>query len=251
MSKSLNQFRYHQNSRGFHSASMLRVILASLCLTMSLGAIATENHQSTQSLRAIVGQFIKTTMGSTSPQKIVFGKLDPRLKLAKCTQRPQAFLPVGGRQIGYTTIGVRCDGNQPWKVYVPVNILVTGQVLVTTRPLPRGTFITASDVMPAPRELSRITSGYFMNKSDLIGMELKRSLKRGKVITPTTVKPARLVKRGENVTILAESGNLSIRVKGKALMDGRQGQTIRVTNLRSKRELQATVVARGIVKINM
>jgi flagella basal body P-ring formation protein FlgA len=59
-----------------------------------------------------------------------------------------------------------------------------------------------------------------------------------------------MVMRGQHVTIIAESGGLDLRVKGKALMDGRQGQTIQVKNLSSQKLIYAQVVGTGMVKVN-
>lgn len=81
-------------------------------------------------------------------------------------------------------------------------------------------------------------------------MEAKRNIKAGQVLTPNVVKAQKLVLRGQHITIIAQSGSLYLRTKGKTLMDGQQGQTIKVANLNSKKLIYARVVSAGIVEIN-
>jgi len=81
-------------------------------------------------------------------------------------------------------------------------------------------------------------------------MEAKRNIRAGQVLTPNLVKARKLVLRGQHITIIAHSGSLNLRTKGKALMDGQQGQTIKVSNLSSKKLIYARVVSAGIVEID-
>jgi flagella basal body P-ring formation protein FlgA len=60
----------------------------------------------------------------------------------------------------------------------------------------------------------------------------------------------RLVKRGAEVTIVADTGNIEVRMRGKALGEGGRGDRIKVKNVRSGRVVTATVMARGVVQIS-
>ena len=44
--------------------------------------------------------------------------LDQRLRLSQCETPLEAFLPPGARLYGKTTVGVRCTGDKPWKIFV-------------------------------------------------------------------------------------------------------------------------------------
>lgn len=117
--------------------------------------------------------------------------------------------------------------------------------------LARGNVLQLSDLESRRINISRLTNGYFIDKNEVQGKILKRSLRRGDVLTNGMLDVRKLVKRGDIVTIMVSSNTLAIRVKGRALMDGRKGDMIRVKNQSSKREIQAIVVAIGIVKISM
>ena len=132
-----------------------------------------------------------------------------------------------------------------------VQVKAFGPAVISKRALPRGTIIHASDLSIATRELSRAIQGYYTSSEQIEGMELRYSLANGSIIGPKALKPRYLVKRGDIVTILAESNGLHIRVKGMALMDGFRGQSIRIKNTRSKRVLQGEVIASRTVRIKL
>ena len=179
------------------------------------------------------------------------GYLDTRLKLDKCPSSLDVFQANETRRTGYSSLQVRCPGPKSWKIYVPVKIKRFANVLVSKRTLARGHLISASDVTTIRADISRLNNGYFTQVNDIKGLSLKRSLREGRILTNGMLERQRLIKRGEMVTILANTGSLAIRMKGIALMDGRAGELIRVKNNNSKREIQATVVASGTVEISM
>ncbi|MDZ7802611.1 flagellar basal body P-ring formation chaperone FlgA [Thiohalophilus sp.] len=178
-------------------------------------------------------------------------QLDPRLRLAACDEPLRVGFPPGGRQSGYTTLITECRGRNGWKIHVPVSIRRFAEVLVAVRNLPRGTRLSSDDVRAERREISRLNRGYYRRPAEIAGQVLQRSVRQARVLNPASVARPRLVRRGDEITIIARAGNLTIHVKGKALMDGTEGKKIRVRNLRSKEELQATVVGPGKVKVTI
>ncbi len=227
--------------------------VATVCL-FTYSPMLSANRSEIQSLTEIQ-QTIKQFIRSEFPAKVqitsLIGKLDPHLRLQKCPQALEAFYPPGARKLGPTTVGVRCLGSSPWQMYIPVQVKAFGPAVVNKRALPRGSIIQASDLSIATRELSRAIQGYYTSIEEVAGMELRYSLANGSIIGPKSLKPRHLVKRGDIVTILAESNGLHIRVKGTALMNGFKGQSIRIKNTRTKRVLQGEVVASRTVKISL
>lgn len=175
--------------------------------------------------------------------------LDRRLNLPHCDRPLEAFLRPGARVQRRTVVGVRCSGSRPWKVYVPVSLAVSGQVLVLARPLPRGHVLTSADLETARRDLSRLPAGYATEPAAVVGQRLKQSLRAGAVITPGTLEARTLVRRGQSVTLLAGSEAVRIRMGGKALMDGALNQRIRVENTSSGRTVEGIVRSAELVEV--
>ncbi len=225
-------------------------MLALLLLGFSTEALA-RNFESIDNIRSSVQHYIKNNLIQDKNSDYEIGHLDQRLKLDRCDQPLEVFDAGGTRPVGHSSLGVRCRGSKMWKIHVPINIIRYTGVLVVKQNLPRGSILQASAVETRRLDISRLSNGYFTDKSEILGKLLKRSLRRGDILTNGMLDVRKLVKRGEIVTIMASSNTLAIRVKGEALMDGRKGDVIRVKNHSSKREIQAVVVATGMVKVNM
>lgn len=183
--------------------------------------------------------------------EITVGTLDPRLRLHRCDKPLEAFKPPGSRMIGNTSIGVKCVGATPWKLYVPVKISIYKNVLIAKRYLKRGAKIKASDIELYERDLSTVTRGYMTEPQQAVGMILKQPLMVDAILTPAMLEAQKLVRRGEGVIILAKDNGIEVRMKGKALVDGSNGQIIRVKNLASQRIIEGQVISRGIVSVPM
>jgi len=175
--------------------------------------------------------------------------LDRRLRLAECDIPLQTYESPNGLRAGRSVVGVRCDGNKPWKVYVPVHIATLDQVVISTRALARGQLVGKDDLTITEQDTARLHKGYFTDASRLIGQRAKRAISGGRVITPAMLAQNQVVRRGGQVEILAQGGGLAVRMRGKALGNAGVGERIRVKNLSSGREVTGTVVEAGVVLV--
>jgi flagella basal body P-ring formation protein FlgA len=193
----------------------------------------------------------KVSMQHSNQITVTVGKLDSRLKLKKCSKQLQAFLPKGSRQIGKTTVGVKCKGAKPWSLHVPVTISVFGDVLVAKRQLKKGSVLLYSDLKLKKYDLSELPHGYVENIASGTGMKLKRRVMAGAVITPSMLKKPRIISRGQKVTIVAKIGNMHVHMEGKALAHGAVGERIRVMNIKSRKKLEGVITPKGEVKVDI
>ena len=201
-------------------------------------------------IRETAARFVTDQVGSADPSsRVEVGKIDPRLRLAKCAFPLTAAFPPGGRRTGVTIVGVRCAGPQPWSLYVPVRVHVYRRVVVVARPVVPGQILSAADLRLEDRDLDNLVSGYFTDLSAVVGMQMRRSIKPGQPLNRLSVAAPKLVRRGERVTVLAVADGLQVRMQAEALADGAQGERIRVRNLGSKRVIEAMVAAEGIVRV--
>ncbi len=179
------------------------------------------------------------------------GQLDSRLRLTACRSALEAFLPPGGRVMGNTTVGVSCPDEGGWTIYVSARVDVFGPVLIARQPLPRGTPIGDSDLELVERNLANLPHGYYTDSQAVTDMLAKRTIAATTVITPHMLQAPKLVKRGQRVTLIAESGAMSIRSVGKALSDGKAGDTVSVRAEGSRRVVDGVVVSQGVIKVTL
>ena len=228
-------------------------ILACLAITVHAAAWADEVPYGTKSLQAIATTLLEQHLQESqlSDTEIHVDKVDSRLRLSPCQEAPQAFIPTGTKLQGKISIGIKCPGPKPWTVYVPAYIKVFQDVIASAHTLTKGSRVSANEIITVRKEVAELTRGYFTNPDDVIGKILTRPINAGQVFSPRRLKAPLLVKRGDEVTIVAASGPLEVRVKGKALEDAAKGEQLSVRNIRSKRVIQAVATDEGMVKINM
>jgi flagellar basal body P-ring formation protein FlgA len=92
---------------------------------------------------------------------------------------------------------------------------------------------------------------YVTQQEDLEGKIFKKDLSGGTILTVQHVEERVLVNRGELVSIVVENGNLVARTKGKALEKGKIGDSIRVRNVSSGREVVGLVTGNGTVAVKL
>ena len=233
--------------------SLLLLVMLYGQATPALAATPAAQWQDHAAIRHTAQSFLDAFAGSQHDgrSEVRLGQLDPRLRVKSCATPLEAFMPPGGRTLGNTTVGVRCPDTGGWSIYVSARINVFGPVLVARQPLPRGTVIQETDLELVERNLADLPYGYYLDGQPVTGMLAKRTIAAATVITPQMVQAPKLIRRGERVTVIAESGALSIRTAGKALSDGKSGDLVQVEAEGSRRIVDGIVVSQGVVKVTL
>lgn len=224
--------------------------IAVLLTLSSLLSVQANQAQSHTEIQRAVKEFIIEQHVRLNNLEVTLTSLNKKMSLPQCSKKLDVSMTTGTKLLGNTTLAVSCKAPQQWKIHVAAHIDGQINVLVARHPIPRGTLIQNIDLEFINKKYSQLNRGYYSSARLLENMEAKRTIKMGQIITASLLKAQKLVLRGQHITIVAENAGLNLRVKGKALMDGQQGQTIKVTNLSSKKLIYARVVSAGIVKVN-
>lgn len=183
--------------------------------------------------------------------QIKINRLDPRLRLQSCSEPLQASLENTDTPIGRLSVRVRCNGTAPWGIFVPAQVSLHREIVVTRHPIKRNTQLQTSDLMLAEREISALHQGYLLDIQEAAGALSIRAMSAGQPVLPNQIRIPPTIKRGDKVVITASSGVIRVRMPGEALADGSIGQQIRVRNSRSQRIVHARVVGPGHVEVPM
>lgn len=182
------------------------------------------------------------------------GRLDDRLRLPAC---PAALLTRTASETATAmSVEVRCETTSiAWKLFVPVSVSVQVPVLVATRGLARGQSPSATDVEIQMRDRSGLGPAWLSSIEDLQSSGEARVLTRavapGSVLSPSVFANARVVRRGQSVTLVGRSGSFEVRAQGKALGDAGTGERVRVENLSSRRVVEGEVRSDGSVLVGV
>ena len=237
---------------------ILGLLVTSLPMASMAKSVASNSIQSLQSIRDTAHAYFselasQDTSQNTKDAKTVIsvGQLDRRLRLAKCSQPLMAFESPNTKHTGRTTIGVRCEGDKPWKIYVSVNIKVIKPVVSLKKGVNRNTVLTAADLTLTEKNVSNIHRGYYTSIDQVVGKHIKNPMKSGTVLTPAHVKNPLAVKKGALVVIMADTGGIQVRMTGKAMKSGSTGDWIKVKNASSNQIIDGRIIEPGVIRVSL
>ncbi|GAA6131675.1 flagellar basal body P-ring formation chaperone FlgA [Halopseudomonas sabulinigri] len=190
--------------------------------------------------------------GLPARYEIKLNRLDARLRLPVCPEdQLSAELESPDIPVGRVTVRLTCNSSSPWRLFVPGQVSLYQQVLVSARPLARNSLLSATDLTLKERDTSLLRDKYLVDPQQAIGMRLTRPVPPDTIITFAVVEQNEVVQRGDKVVISASNSNVSVKMPGEALESGTLGAQIRVRNTRSNREIKARVSGPGQVRVDM
>lgn len=235
------------------------LILVKHCLILALflfshGFSHAENVQSMDVLRLKIEQQALNNLVTAVDGKVNVSveKIDSRLQLKACADdKLIAFNPHANASAMHShTMGIKCiDPENHWTIYLPVKISVLKDVYVAKQPLLKGSRIGPDDIVIQEMDVQTLKQGYYTDAEQLLGHIAKQALSQGMAFTPANLQMPRLVKRGEQVKIVAGTDAFTVTMTGIALNDGILGEMVGVKNLSSKKVLEGRVTASQEIRV--
>ncbi len=132
-----------------------------------------------------------------------------------------------------------------------LSVFISGkcEVVVAKRPLERGSSVQWRDVAAQLLDARKVDDDCLVDFSRGAVFEVVRKIAAGQPLKSTSLRPYRLVKRGEMVTVVLQREGIRIVTKGTAMGNGSKNEVIMVKNPVSRRLYQAQVVAAGQVRV--
>ncbi len=134
-------------------------------------------------------------------------------------------------------------------VQIPFKVFTKRALFMLKQAGQKGDTIGMNDILVRETYMNGNGTGYPGAAEDVVGKVLKRDVPANTLITDRILDDRVVLKRGDVVTIIAESSKLVVQAKGKTVDKGRIGDTIRVKNIASGKELTARVVSGSAVKV--
>jgi flagella basal body P-ring formation protein FlgA len=185
----------------------------------------------------------------TERQRLVVGPIEPRLELAKCHAPIRAFLSSAHHMKDRATIELRCPDAKDWHFFVQVRIVGTSPVAVAVHAIVVGAVLQASDLRVEEHDIADLPLGFMDDPAVAVGLTVARPIAGGAYITNQHLVAPKAVQRGQMVTLVAETGGVSIRMAGRALGDGLINQRVKVTNLSSGKVVEGIARSEQVVEI--
>lgn len=222
-----------------------------LLLYMNSGFTATAIH-SLKDIESVATEYLQNTHSNANESvTISLRPVDKRLRLAQCSTPLEPFSPPGARSIGHTSVGIRCDGIKPWKIFVSAKISVSREVWTTNKPLHRGEIVQATDLNKEFHLVHQSNSALVPSSRDIVGFRLRQNLNAGEALRDHVLEKNKIVRRGDKLTLVAQAGGIEVRAQATALSDAASGERIRVRNENSQLEVEGILTKDRLVYINI
>lgn len=228
---------------------LLQQTAPELCTTNWTGAAQVKITRRT---RAVTESDLKELLTTALQQQHVQDRGELELRFI----RPQATVnlidePLTVKMLDLPTAGVTANfvarfelraGEEvagTWQI--PVQARIWREVYVAGAQLKRGQLLRDADINRERRDL--LTTRDALTDLDLndTGLEVAENVMPGIALTSRSVRLRAIVHRGKLADAIITDGAMTLSVKVEILEDGLPGQTIRVRNLKSKREFRGKV----------
>lgn len=162
------------------------------------------------------------------------------------------FQLTGNRHpVGHTLLSlvVRVDDEVKRKIWLNANVEVFFAVVQASRAVPRDRILSPGDVEIVRVRSSRPLRNIIYDPEEVIGKRAVRDIDLGQTFSPYMLKQVPLIKRGDRVLLVAESGRIRITAPGLAREVGFKGSMIQVENLQTNKTIYGTVVDSKTIKV--
>jgi flagella basal body P-ring formation protein FlgA len=160
--------------------------------------------------------------------------------------------PVNGITPGQQSflIAAESAGKEQARLWVKADLRIFEEVVVSSQPLVSNEIVTGKDVRLERRDVSTLNARPFYRLDDVVGQQVTRAISVNETLTQRNLNRPTLMRRGNAVMLVYETGGLRVEMPGTAEENGRAGELIQVKNPSSGKLLRGRVLDGRTVRID-
>ena len=164
--------------------------------------------------------------------------------------RVNSRAPLTNLALAHLKLDFFVENHYQTSQWTRVALLARGPALVTTRQLPYGHRLQASDLVVREEEFSRLDD-FLSVPDEVIGQVAKRTLQAGAILRRKDIQQPTLVKPGQVVKVVVRGKTFLVSTVGRARSGGAIGDLIQIQNPQSRRVFDAVVVGEKQVRVEL
>ncbi len=240
-----------ESARGAEVQLPLRKWLFFLLLCFPLAAFA--NAQLEQQIRSHISAEVQTFARQLGAKGQIKQELELTLpagldKQGRCSRLEISRSNNQKAPWGRVSYSLNCKDNNSWQSRATAKVRVWLPVVVANQAIQKNQVLTEAMLGTRLTELTQSKLSIELQPQALVGMQTKRRIQAGQVISRHLLEHKLLVEKGSHVLIRVQTQGFEASTKGVALENGQLGQRIKVQNLSSGTVLEADVVAEATVQ---
>lgn len=236
----------------------MKSLIAALVAPMFIaGALWAETVVGPEEVHAAVESFVLAQVQNDLPadaRAVVKVRWQGTLALqgegeAQIRVRRASSRPLRGPSV--LRVGVDVGGKTQRTMSVTADVRILRPVLVASHMLRRGEEIAPESFELVERDVTKVRGKYYVDAHMLQGLQARRTLSMGDMITDQHLQKIPVVKRGDAIQLVARAGRMSMSAAGEALQDGGVGDRIRVKNSDSGKVIYGHVLDGGVIQVGI
>jgi flagella basal body P-ring formation protein FlgA len=155
----------------------------------------------------------------------------------------------GARPWGRTHVQARCTEGASWNLYVPVEIHVTADYVVSARPLRAGQTITGADLTTRRGDLAELPANVLTDTAQALGQTAGAALPAERPVRGDLLRKPVVVRQGQSIRVISGGTGFQVAGEGKAMGNAIAGQVIQV-RMNSGQTISGVAQADGSVHVS-
>ncbi|MBF0516976.1 MAG: flagellar basal body P-ring formation protein FlgA [Nitrospirae bacterium] len=192
---------------------------------------------------AVLKDYIQTNYPWPEVKLQVIGKNRDQI----LQQYPQSITVSSGSIPGRATFLLSFASGEA--AYVEAAVEAFDWVISNRRPMLKGEVITSDDIYKTMINIKYIPKGAVSQEAALIGKVLSQSIAVNRPLTENLAADQKIVKKGDEVRIVIDSGKFKITARGIAKEEGEDGKYIKVLCPSTNKLITAKISGAHIVTV--
>jgi flagellar basal body P-ring formation protein FlgA len=151
---------------------------------------------------------------------------------------------------GVCSVEVEEKNGRDRAIQVASKVSAKRRLFILKEDMKKGDLVRASDVVVREAYLNGGAAGYPRSLEDVEGKVLKKDLKTGTSLGTAVLEEPVVLKKGDVVNLVVENRRLTIQTQGRALDRGKIGDTVRVKNISSGKEVVGRLTTSNTVTVS-
>ncbi len=224
------------------TSAALRLLLLASCT--ALPAVAADGEP----IRRAIDRFLETQAKALpGPARHSIGSIAASGIPDGCRNISVSMNP-DARPWGRTHVQARCTDGATWNLYVPVEIHVTADYVVSARPLRAGQALTEADLSRRRGDLAELPGNVITDIAQAIGQTASVALPADRPLRADMLRKPVVIRQGQNARVTSGGTGFQVASEGKALGNAVAGQVVQV-RLASGQTVSGVAQADGSVRI--
>ncbi|MBI5900959.1 MAG: flagellar basal body P-ring formation protein FlgA [Rhodocyclales bacterium] len=235
----MNDLMHHLRRHAFPGP-----LFAALAVIALVAPAAAGEEAIRQAVTSYLEQQAATLPG---PARHEIGTISAGSIAAGC-RRITVTTPGGARPWGRTHVQAKCSDGANWSLFVPVDIHVSADYLVSARPLRAGQTLTEADIATRRGDLAELPSTILTDPRQALGQITSTALPAERPLRSDLLRKPVVIRQGQNARVISAGSSFQVSSEGKAMGNAAAGQVVQM-RMASGQIVSGVAQADGSVRV--